>query len=70
MIDKDKIWIKQEYSKIKKRVRVEVLNRVSSEELEEIINFYFKNNYSIQSSQVEFDCGSIVGVYVFVLMVV
>lgn len=67
MIDKDKIWIKHEFSRIKKEVCVEILNRVTSVELEEILDFYLKNSYSIQDSQVEFDCGSVCGVYVFIL---
>lgn len=67
MIEENRIWIKGEHCRKKKRVCVEIINRNTSEELEQIIDFYLKNDYSIQNSQIEFDCGTVAGVYVFIL---
>ncbi len=46
-------------------VKVEVLNRVSGEELENMLNHYLGAGFNIQDSHVRWNQGIIEGVYVF-----
>lgn len=48
------------------RAKVKVLNEVTEEELEEIIDTHLEEGYRIQDSEVEWYLGLIRGVYVFV----
>lgn len=47
-------------------VKVEVLNHVSGEELENMLNHYLGAGFNIQDSHVRWYQGTIEGVYVFV----
>lgn len=46
-------------------VKVEVLNHVSGEELENMLNHYLDAGFNIQDSHVRWYQGTIEGVYVF-----
>lgn len=48
------------------QVSVEVLNDVSADELQVLIESHLNNGYRIQDSQVQWYQGQIEGVYVFV----
>lgn len=54
------------YMRIDKDVEVRILNEVSEEYLSELINNMLRRGYMIQNSQVEWYCGKIQGVYVFI----
>lgn len=49
-----------------KEVKVEILNGLREKEMQEMLTEYLNSGYEIQNSQVEWYCGTIQGVYVFV----
>lgn len=54
------------YMRIDKDVEVRVLNGVSEQHLSELISNMLYKGYMIQNSQIEWYCGKIQGVYVFI----
>lgn len=49
-----------------KEVKVEILNGLREKEMQEMLTYYLNSGYEIQNSQVEWYCGTVQGVYVFV----
>lgn len=49
-----------------KEVKVEILNGLREKEMQEMLTKYLNSGYEIQNSQVEWYCGTVQGVYVFV----
>lgn len=49
-----------------KEVKVEILNGLREKEMQEMLTEYLNSGYEIQNSQVEWYCGTVQGVYVFV----
>lgn len=49
-----------------KKVIVEILNQISDIDLEMLLETHLNNGYRIQDSQINWYCGKIEGVYVFI----